>query len=140
MSEYEISSHDTEQQARDAHAKKNPGSKSWHIGIPATPHGYVRPQDRAPQPEGTLSRARQSLRGPKSQTTASSSHPEHSQSGAGASDEAEGHYWGSNPVSLGGEPDGQSLESESVWNSQSAIKKPARTLTLGSEFEDGWKE
>jgi len=136
---YEISLHGTKEQARAAHLEKNPGSESWHIGIPATLDDYLQLGLKAPLAEGSLRRAKQSLFEQDSQVSKSGSHPKQRQSEARTKVEAPKDHWGNDTVLDGG-------GLTSVWGEQPEqpeIREPSRVLSfksLHTEFEDGWKD
>jgi hypothetical protein len=142
LSGYDISQHKTEEQARAAHLKNNPGEDSWRVTLSVLPPGYVQPKDRVPQSEGSLSQAQQSHVKQASHTSASASHSETRQSEVKTRDEpAQEHEWGSDMVLAGRGPYTHPLESKVNWgNEETKIREPPRVLSFKSDFEDGWKD
>jgi hypothetical protein len=139
LSGYDISQHKTEEQARAAHLKNNPGEDSWYVTISVLPPGYIRPKDRASQLGGSLSQVQQFLVKQASHTSTSANHPERSQSEAETKEEALEAQWGSDLVLAGGAHNKAPQDPEAGWETQSAIDKPSRVLSFKSDV-DGWRD
>jgi hypothetical protein len=142
MSGYDISRHWTEEDAQAPHLEENPGQGSWRVTISVLPPDYIKTECQVPQPEGSLSQAKQYLVKQASHTSASASHSETRQSEVKTRDEpAEEHEWGSDMVLAGRGPYMHPLESKVDWgNEENEIQEPPRVLSFKSDFEDGWKD